>query len=173
MDYRSVANDIYKCIGGQENIVSAAHCATRLRLVIADNAKCSKKELENIDGVKGVFEASGQLQIILGTGTVNKVYDEFMTVYQRLIPALALQYCKDNSFAFEHEGSTTSSFDSVKQFYLDVYEALGNLMIIPVALNNIKYRSDINAMNMLLIYSSNKKNSICSRQREGFRLRIE
>lgn len=52
MDYRSVANDIYKCIGGRENIVSAAHCATRLRLVIADNAKCSKKELENIDGVK-------------------------------------------------------------------------------------------------------------------------
>lgn len=52
-----------------------------------------------------------------------------MAVYQRLIPALALQYCKDNSFDFEHEGSTTSSFDSVKQFYLDVYEALGNLMI--------------------------------------------
>lgn len=80
MDYRSVANDIYKCIGGRENIVSATHCATRLRLVIADNAKCSKKELENIDGVKGVFEASGQLQIILGTGTVNKVYDEFIAI---------------------------------------------------------------------------------------------
>ena len=78
---------------------------------------------------------------------IYKVYDEFIVVYQRLIPALALQYCKDNSFDFEHEGSTTSSFGSVKQFYLDVYEALGNLMIIPVALNNIKYRSDINAMN--------------------------
>ena len=70
-----------------------------------------------------------------------------MVVYQRLIPALAIQYCKDNSFDFEYEGSTTSSFDSAKQFYLDVYEALGNLMIIPVALNNIKYRSDVNAMN--------------------------
>lgn len=67
---------------------------------------------------------------------IYKVYDEFIVVYQRLIPALALQYCKDNSFDFEHEGSTTSSFGSVKQFYLDVYEALGNLMIIPVALNN-------------------------------------
>lgn len=78
---------------------------------------------------------------------IYKVYDEFMTVYQRLIPALAIQYCKDNSFDYEHEGSTTSSFDSVKQFYLDAYEALGNLLIIPVALNNIKYRSDINAMN--------------------------
>ena len=70
---------------------------------------------------------------------IYKVYDEFMTVYQRLIPALAIQYCKDNSFDYEHEGSTTSSFDSVKQFYLDAYEALGNLLIIPVALNNIKY----------------------------------
>lgn len=70
-----------------------------------------------------------------------------MSVYQRLIPALAIQYCKDDSFDYEHEGSTTSSFDSVKQFYLDAYEALENLMIIPIALNNIKYRSDINAMN--------------------------
>ena len=59
------------------------------------------------------------------------------------------KYCSNegNSFDFEHEGSTTSSFDSVKQFYLDAYEALGNLLVIPVALNNIKYRSDINAMN--------------------------
>lgn len=47
---------------------------------------------------------------------------------------------------FEVEGSTTSSFDSVKQFYLDVYEALGNLLVIPVALNNIKYRADANSM---------------------------
>lgn len=78
---------------------------------------------------------------------IYKVYDEFMMVYQRLIPALAIQYCKDDSFDFEREGSTTSSFDSVKQFYLDAYEALGNLMIIPVALNNIKYRLDINSMN--------------------------
>lgn len=78
---------------------------------------------------------------------IYKVYDEFIMVYQRLIPALAIQYCKDDYFDFEHDDSTTSSFDSVKQFYLDAYEALGNLMIIPVALNNIKYRIDINAMN--------------------------
>lgn len=67
-----------KAIGGKENVVSAAHCATALRLVIADNSKCDKKTVENIDGVKGVFEASGQLQIIIGTGAVNKVYDEFI-----------------------------------------------------------------------------------------------
>ena len=57
---------------------------------------------------------------------IYKVYDDFIKIYQRLIPALALQYCKEDSFDFEVEGSTTSSFDNVKQFYLDVYEALGS-----------------------------------------------
>lgn len=78
MDYRKTAVEILSAIGGKENIVSAAHCATRLRLVIADNSKVAKATLENVDGVKGVFEASGQLQIIIGTGAVNKVYDEFI-----------------------------------------------------------------------------------------------
>lgn len=80
MDYKSIARQVYQNIGGKENIISAAHCATRLRLVIGDNKKCDKKALEEIEGVKGVFEASGQLQIIFGTGTVNKVYDEFIAM---------------------------------------------------------------------------------------------
>ena len=80
MDYRKTAQDILDRVGGSKNIASAAHCATRLRLVIADNKKVSKEALENIDGVKGVFEASGQLQIILGTGIVNKVFAEFIDI---------------------------------------------------------------------------------------------
>ena len=80
MDYRKTAQDILDYVGGSKNIASAAHCATRLRLVIADNKKVSKEALENVDGVKGVFEASGQLQIILGTGTVNKVFAEFIDI---------------------------------------------------------------------------------------------
>ena len=80
MDYRKTAQDILDHVGGSKNIASAAHCATRLRLVIADNKKVSKEALENIDGVKGVFEASGQLQIILGTGIVNKVFAEFIDI---------------------------------------------------------------------------------------------
>ena len=78
MDYKKTAHEILSAIGGKDNLASAAHCATRLRLVIADNSKINKAVLENIDGVKGVFEASGQLQVIIGTGTVNKVYDEFI-----------------------------------------------------------------------------------------------
>lgn len=80
MDYNKVAQEIYAKVGGKENLISAAHCATRLRLVLADNAKCDAKAVEDIEGVKGVFSASGQLQIILGTGTVNKVYDEFIAI---------------------------------------------------------------------------------------------
>ena len=80
MDYRKTAQEILEQVGGSKNIASAAHCATRLRLVIADNSKTNKTAIENIDGVKGVFEASGQLQIILGTGTVNKVFDEFIKI---------------------------------------------------------------------------------------------
>lgn len=80
MDYRKSAQEVIKHIGGKENIVSVAHCATRLRLVIADNSKMDAAAIENVDGVKGVFEASGQIQIIFGTGTVNKVYDEFIDI---------------------------------------------------------------------------------------------
>lgn len=78
MDYKKVAAHILKELGGKENLVSAAHCSTRLRLVISSNDAVNKEALENIEGVKGVFFASGQLQVICGTGTVNKVYEEFV-----------------------------------------------------------------------------------------------
>lgn len=80
LDYRKCAEEIAKYIGGGSNVISAAHCATRLRLVIADNSKLDKKALEDVEGVKGMFESNGQLQLIIGTGTVNKVYDEFLAV---------------------------------------------------------------------------------------------
>ena len=80
LDYRKCAEEISANIGGGSNVISAAHCATRLRLVIADNSKVNKAALENVDGVKGMFESNGQLQLIIGTGTVNKVYDEFLSV---------------------------------------------------------------------------------------------
>lgn len=80
MDYAKCAKEIYETVGGRSNLVSAAHCATRLRLVTVDNGKIDMKKLEDIDGVKGVFSNNGQLQLIIGTGTVNKVYEEFLSV---------------------------------------------------------------------------------------------
>ena len=78
VDYAKCAKEICDTVGGKANLVSAAHCATRLRLVTVDNDKIDMKKLEDIDGVKGVFSSNGQLQLIIGTGTVNKVYDEFL-----------------------------------------------------------------------------------------------
>ena len=80
LDYRKCAEEIFSHLGGKENIASAAHCATRLRLVIVDNDKVNVKALENVEGVQGVFSNAGQLQLIIGTGTVNKVFDEFVEV---------------------------------------------------------------------------------------------
>ncbi|MBU8905307.1 sucrose-specific PTS transporter subunit IIBC [Desertibacillus haloalkaliphilus] len=77
MDPKESAKQLLPLLGGKENIVSATHCATRLRIVLADDDKADKKEIEKIDGVKGAFLSSGQFQIIFGTGMVNKVFAEF------------------------------------------------------------------------------------------------
>lgn len=73
-----VAKLIEKYVGGMDNVRNAEHCATRLRLIINDKSKLDEKAIENIDGVKGQFFAAAQYQIILGTGFVDKVYDEFV-----------------------------------------------------------------------------------------------
>lgn len=80
MDITSVATQLVPLLGGKENIVSAAHCATRLRLVLQDDRKLNKQQIEQVDGVKGCFINAGQVQIIFGTGIVNKVYAAFIQV---------------------------------------------------------------------------------------------
>lgn len=77
MNYKKAAEDILKAVGGNEN-VTAAHCATRLRLVLKDEKKIDKKSIDELDVVKGTFSTGGQYQIIIGTGTVNNVYKEFV-----------------------------------------------------------------------------------------------
>ena len=76
--YVKAAQDILACMGGKDNIASAAHCATRLRLVLKDESLINKDALENVELVKGNFNNGGQFQIILGTGIVNNVYAEFI-----------------------------------------------------------------------------------------------
>lgn len=77
MDYKKISQEILANIGGKENIENAAHCVTRLRLVLKDTTKFDKEALSKIEGTKGVFLNSGQLQIIFGTGTVEKVFAAF------------------------------------------------------------------------------------------------
>ncbi|WP_019893968.1 sucrose-specific PTS transporter subunit IIBC [Allobaculum stercoricanis] len=78
MDYSKIAKSIIQNVGGQENILSAVHCATRLRLRLKDYNKVNEDKITDIDQVKGVFLANDQYQIILGSGTVNLVTDEVL-----------------------------------------------------------------------------------------------
>ena len=80
MNINETVTALLPLLGGKENIVSAAHCATRLRLVLADDSLVQKSAVEKLDGVKGCFSNAGQLQVIFGTGLVNKVYAEFIKV---------------------------------------------------------------------------------------------
>ncbi|MCC0699616.1 glucose PTS transporter subunit IIA [Clostridioides sp. ZZV15-6383] len=73
--YNKIANELIEIIG-EDNIISITHCATRLRVMVKDREIINDKKVEKIDEVKGVFFTSGQYQIILGTGIVNKVYAE-------------------------------------------------------------------------------------------------
>ena len=80
MSDKELAKKILELVGGTENVVSVRHCATRLRIVVADKEKIQVKEIENLEKVKGSFFNSGQYQIILGTGLVNRIYDEVVKV---------------------------------------------------------------------------------------------
>ena len=76
MNYPQNAKEILEAIGGKENVSAAAHCATRLRLVLHDEGKVDQAKLDEMDLVKGTFSTGGQYQIILGSGIVNNVYKE-------------------------------------------------------------------------------------------------
>ena len=75
--YQKISKEVLENIGGSENIQGAAHCATRLRIVLKDLSLAKTDKLENIDLVKGCFVAGSQLQLIFGAGTVNEVYKVF------------------------------------------------------------------------------------------------
>lgn len=80
MDNRQIAAEVIEALGGRENVRSVAHCATRLRVMVHDEGKIDKEKAEAIDKVKGAFFNSSQYQMIFGTGTVNKIYDEVVAL---------------------------------------------------------------------------------------------
>ena len=80
MNNTEIAKKVIEAIGGRENVNSVAHCATRLRVMVKDEAKIDKEAVEKLDKVQGAFFNSGQYQIIFGTGTVNKMYDEVVAL---------------------------------------------------------------------------------------------
>ena len=80
MNNTEIAKKVIEALGGRENVNSVAHCATRLRVMVKDEGKIDKNTVENLEKVKGAFFNSGQYQIIFGTGTVNKIYDEVVAL---------------------------------------------------------------------------------------------
>ena len=82
MDLKKVVNEVVEHSGGESNIRSVVHCATRLRLELNDEEKYDKDKLEDIEGVKGVFFNNGQLQLIFGSGLVQQVYAAYNDAYK-------------------------------------------------------------------------------------------
>ncbi len=76
MNYPKIAKELLSLLGGKSNITALAHCATRLRLAVADQDKIDEQAIDNLEGVKGQFKVAGQYQIIFGSGIVNQVYAE-------------------------------------------------------------------------------------------------
>ena len=80
MNNTEIAKSVIEAIGGKDNVSSVAHCATRLRIMVKDKEKIDTNRVENIEKVQGAFFNAGQLQIIFGTGTVNRIYDEVVSL---------------------------------------------------------------------------------------------
>lgn len=80
MNNTEIAKSVIEAIGGKENVSSVAHCATRLRIMVKDKEKIDTNRVENIEKVQGAFFNAGQFQIIFGTGTVNRIYDEVVSL---------------------------------------------------------------------------------------------
>lgn len=80
MNNTEIAKSVIEAIGGKDNVSSVAHCATRLRIMVKDKEKIDTNRVENIEKVQGAFFNAGQFQIIFGTGTVNRIYDEVVSL---------------------------------------------------------------------------------------------
>lgn len=76
-NYKAIASDVLRLIGGKENVTHLEHCSTRLRFSITDPSKVDKDGLKAISGVMGVVFNGNQCQVIIGTD-VNEAYDEIM-----------------------------------------------------------------------------------------------
>ena len=115
MTNTEIAKKVIEALGGRENVNSVAHCATRLRVMVKDEAKINKDAIENLEKVQGAFFNSGQYQIIFGTGTVNKMYDE--------VVALGLQTSSKDEMK-EEAGKQGNWFQRAIRTFGDVFVPL-------------------------------------------------
>lgn len=120
INYKKTAEEIIRVVN-KENIISAAFCATRLRLIVKDRESIKDSDVQKIDGVKGVFFNSGQYQIILGTGVVNKVYAEVIN--------LGIEGSSNQSAEDANKSTEKNSFRKFIRIFADVFVPIMPAMI--------------------------------------------
>lgn len=139
MDHKKVAIDINEALG-KDNIQAAAHCATRLRLVLKDSSKVNQKALDDNEGVKGTFEANNQFQIIIGAGDVNNVYDELLKITD--IKEVTTANLKETAAQGEKSNPVMTFIKVLSDIFVPIVPALvaGGLLM---ALNNVLTAADL------------------------------
>lgn len=120
INYKKTAEEIIRVVN-KENIISAAFCATRLRLIVKDRESIKDSDVQKIDGVKGVFFNSGQYQIILGTGVVNKVYAEVIN--------LGIEGSSNQGAEEANKSTEKNSFRKFIRIFADVFVPIMPAMI--------------------------------------------
>ena len=125
MDYKKTAEEIVNIVK-KDNIISATFCATRLRLIIKDKEAFNSDDVQNIEGVKGVFFNSGQYQIILGTGIVNKVYEE---VIKLGVDSSVKNTNEDNSKSEDTSKDNQNKFKKFIRIFADVFVSIIPAMV--------------------------------------------
>ena len=132
MDHAKVAGEVVEAVGGASNISAAAHCATRLRLVIADESKINQQALDDNDDLKGTFAAGGMFQIIVGPGDVDQVYANMVANHG--VREVSKEEAKEEA---EKGGNLFSRFiKMIADIFVPILPALvaGGLMM---AINNV------------------------------------
>lgn len=92
------------------------------------------------------LNAHKQYRVVDMQNAIFNLMDKFVKIFPALVPAYTLEFMEDGVLNLDIYGSTTSDFETVKEFYLSAYETLGNLLVVPVALNNISNRSSFDSM---------------------------
>ena len=137
-EYRQTAEAIIAAVGGRDNIAAATHCATRLRMVLKDESKIDKAAVDAIPLAKGNFLTAGQFQIILGTGTVNKVTAELLDLTG--VKQVSTQEAKDLGAA---KGNLVQRFvKTLSDIFVPIIPAIvaGGLLM---GLNNVLTAPDL------------------------------
>ena len=137
-EYPQTAEAIIAAVGGRDNIAAATHCATRLRMVLKDESKIDKAAVDAIPLAKGNFLTAGQFQIILGTGTVNKVTAELLDLTG--VKQVSTQEAKDLGAA---KGNLVQRFvKTLSDIFVPIIPAIvaGGLLM---GLNNVLTAPDL------------------------------